>query len=808
MANEQEEIYEEEEGSLLKLDFRKLFSDIIRFWWIYVVCLLIAMVLVFVYHRYKTPVYSAEMTLLINDDRTYSNTLVSQNSMMEGFAIDGASRSMANQVAILQSRTMRQRVIDKMGLDITYYNHGRVIDRELYPNKIFRVIMDPTHVQPMDVMIDMEYVDSLSFRLLVDAENVALFDYSNRVDSGRVDRISHKGRYRFGEPIVTDWCAFTIIQNPENISLGEYSFRFNYPYSADFGFSVSTDDESSVVSMRAVGTSSKKNCNFLNTIAATFIADNLRQKNLIAENTIAFIESQLVLLSDTLMDIGTQLSSFRIKHDLQQSVESKSNQLFKDVQSVEADIQKQRILLSYYEYLEKYMSNDSVLNDVIAPAMYETGSPIITSQLRNIMELNAEKEAYQSTYGTGQNPLNREVLAKLRIARNTLLMSVANHKQMVLDNINGMQMKVDSIKSEVRSLPETERKFIGIDRRFALNNEVYNFLLRKRSEAQIQKASNTADHKVLDSAETMGIVSPNRSKNNSIALFMALILPTLVLVVRQLVDNKLRTVEDLKKMTSRPIVAEIPSSNYNTVKVVCDKPSSIVAETYRRMRTRLDFLTAGKEKVVIGVTSSMPGDGKTFTALNVASVYAISGKRVALLGFDLRRPGMSKALNMEKHIGITDYIVGQCTLEDMRVEVAPNLDAYPAGTIPPNPSELISNAKSIDMIEDMRAKYDVLVIDTPPVGMVSDAFQILPWCDTMLFIARQDYTYKDILKNTLESFDEQNIKNVAVVLNDINSKNSRYGYGYGYGYGSYHYGRYSKKRYGMYGKSYGYYSED
>ncbi len=206
----------------------------------------------------------------------------------------------------------------------------------------------------------------------------------------------------------------------------------------------------------------------------------------------------------------------------------------------------------------------------------------------------------------------------------------------------------------------------------------------------------------------------------------------------------------------------------------------------------------------------MPGDGKSFTARNVASVYAISGKKTVLLGFDLRRPALSKVLNQNKHVGITHYIMGQATLEEVIINQSNNLDVIVAGEVPPNAAELILHEKTVELIDKLKERYDVIVVDTPPMAAVADAYQIAEWCDAMLFVVRQDYTRKDVLKDVTASLVEQSVKNPVIVLNDVGSKNCRYGYRYGYGkYGYGRYSRYGKKYgYGYRSQNYGYTKED
>jgi len=802
------------EEQFINIDFKKLFADILKLWWLFLISIIIALVGVRVYLRYKVPVYRSTISIILDDMSNSSSSLTTQNSMIEGFMVDPGMRNIDNQIAVLQSYSLVSKVVECMGIYVSFAHKGRLKTVEQYGFKAFSVVMDSTHVQPIDVPIFITDIDGSTFRLEVNAEKASLYNYKLREYDGSISNLNINIKCRYGDPIITPWCAFSIIKN-DKFDEGNY-FCFEDPDNVISRFrntlSVSRDEKSSssVVELSVSGTNINRNNDFLDALAYTFINDNLNQKNLIAENTIKFIEGQLTSISDTLDEIGTKLSQFKVAHGLQQTLNSKGEAKFREIRVYEEEIQEQQLLGAYYDYLATYFANDSVLNGVIAPAVFKTNaSSAIAEQLTQIMTLNAERQAYQDTYGKNSNPAARTVSAKLQIARNTLLQSIASHREQVDENINELRSKIHGVESELSTMPETERKLLGVERSYSLNNDVYTFLLRKRSESQIQKASNTSDHRILDAASNNGQISPNPGKTQSMALVIAIILPLGFIVVRQLLDDKIRVVEDIRKITDKPIVGEISNCNKDTQLVVLNYPRSILSEMFRRMRSRIDFMVAQKEVPIIAVTSSIPGEGKTFCAINIASVFAISGKRTVLLGFDLRKPGMSKVLGTENMDGLSNYIVGATSLDDIVYKVDENFDTLPSGVIPPNPAELIESPKCIELLNELKERYDVIIIDTPPIGLVSDAYTIARWCDTLLFVVRQDFTLKDALKYSITSLEDEKLKNVGLVVNDIDNAKARYGYGYG------KYGRYGKKYsygygYGVYGKkmSHGYYVED
>lgn len=803
---------ESEEDSIISfIDPKKLLSDVIRFWWLFVISVAVVLVGLKIYHRYSPVVYSAEATVIIDMAGKDSRS----TDLTQGVMLGKGMRNFDNQLAILGSRSLITNAVNDMGIFISYYREGRLRVHELYGQKDFMIIMDSTHVQPVNAKINIIPKDKSSFSISVNAENVILYNYHERNVVGRIESINYTDTFLYGQPIITPWCAFTIVcQKP--LESAAYAV-FNNPdnivnrFASSLSINKDKKSESSVVTLSVTGKNAQENVDFLNTIIRWYINDNLHQKNEMSENTISFIESQLSVLQDTLSRVEAELSIFRSQNGIQDDLSKKGTELAAEIKEYDRELKQLLLENVYYEYLEKYFSNDSVMKGNIAPATFETQRPVITKLLDEILSLNAKKQIYRDTYGKDGNPMYDAINAELNIARNTLLTSIKSHKKMVQDNIAEAQSKIKNFNYEVAQLPEKERRLLGIDRKFTLNNDVFNYLMRKRAEAQIQRASNTSDHKVLDAAQTKGIVSPQVKRDQMMGLAAAIAIPLLFILLRQFLDNKVRTVNDLSKITTFPIIGEIPNSQKETSAVVLEYPRSGISEEFRRIRTKLDFMSKGKHSSTFCITSSMPGDGKTFCAFNIASVFAIANKKTILLGFDLRRPGLAKLLDIADHVGITDYLIGNCTLDEA-ITHHNSLDVLGSGTIPPNPSELIISDSCEKMMDELKEKYDIIIIDTPPIGSVSDAFLLMKWSDANVIIVRQDYTIKDVLKQSLKTVNDNEISNVAVIINDINNRNTRYGYGYGYGgygrYGKYgHYGKYGYGKYGYGDDTYGSYEE-
>ena len=261
-------------------------------------------------------------------------------------------------------------------------------------------------------------------------------------------------------------------------------------------------------------------------------------------------------------------------------------------------------------------------------------------------------------------------------------------------------------------------------------------------------------------------------------------------LIKQVVNNKISGSDDIERITKLPIIGHIIHNNKEGSNVVELHPRSVITEAFRRIRTRLEYMNGDKESPVIAISSSMPGEGKTFCALNLASVFAISGKKTLLVGFDMRKPGLNKVLNMDSQLGLSNYLIGKTELKDIIMpNGVENLFVLPSGAIPPNPSELIGSTRAEKLFEELRSNFDIILLDTPPMGVVADGYLLARYADSVIFLTRQDFTIRNVFAHTIKQMQDEGITNVGILINDVQIKKGllSYNYNYGYGYG-YHYG--------------------
>ncbi|MFW6203079.1 MAG: GumC family protein, partial [Marinilabilia sp.] len=689
------------------IDYRKLFFDLLRFWWLFAITIPLAWGAVHIAHRYITPVYSAKMSILM-EERGEDNP---KEDMMEGFGLTPGQRNLDNQIAVLTSRDILQQTIDQLDFDVSYYAAGRLKDSEVYGNVPFEVKVDSSEAQILNVPLYVSSVDENHFRLKVDAEQPRTIIYENESTSSLSDDVNFEKTYAYGELIETPWLKIKIENkglNPDQAM--DFYFKFNNPEKlvAEFSKSLQAkkkDENSSIVNVTLTGPNHQKNITFLKKLSETFIQANLEKKNQIASNTIEFIEEQLGTISDSLAQKGTQLSSFRTENQIQ-SISSEAEHLFNQIQEINKRISEKRLTLNYYSYLDDYFSAGNIVHQELAPAAYDIDNPIISEQINTILSLNSER----LTLNGQENPYKKELDKQLKVARQTLMEAIQNQKAIINASIDRLNNEKNQITSELYKLPEKERQLLSIERQFDLNSEVYTFLLRRRSEAQIQKASNTSDHSVLEAPRYITQVSPQTSANYQRAIFVGLLLPLIFVVLRQVLNNRITTNDELEKLTSYPVIGHIIHSQKGIANVVMNFPRSVITETFRRVRSRLEYLTSETESPVISVSSSLPGEGKTFCALNLAAIFAYSGKKTALIGFDMRKPELNKILDIEDLEGLSQYYINKVALDDIiHPSGQDNLSVIPSGAVPPNPAELISSSKTDKLFSDLTSRFDIII---------------------------------------------------------------------------------------------------
>ncbi len=536
---------------------------------------------------------------------------------------------------------------------------------------------------------------------------------------------------------------------------------------------------------------------YLNKLCEVYLKTGLEDKNIAAINTIKFIDFQLISVTDSLRKAELRLQNFRLDKKII-DISAEGSSIFTKMQGLQTEKATLQIHLNYYSYLKKYIENKDEYKDIISPSVMGIGEPALNLLVSNLGTLYNEK-AVLSYSAQNDNPALSIIELKMQKTAAALkenVNEIINASQLNLKNLDEL---IANEEIKMQKLPVTERQLINIKRDYELNNNIFTFLLQKRAEAGIAKASNTPDNKVLDPAmpENASLIAPLRTKNNVIAIIIGALIPIIILFLTELFNTRLIDLKELDNLKKCNVIGTIGHNEKASELPVFENPKSALAESFRSLRTNLQYLLREKGAKVILVTSSISGEGKTFCAMNLATILAMSNKKTLLISLDMRRPKIHNLLNISNDTGLSSYLINRSTKEEIIYSSnINNLSILVSGPVPPNPAELLETERMEGLMAELKNEYDYLILDTPPVAIVTDALLLSKFSNVTIFVVRQNFSSKEVLTLADELAEKDTLKHINILVNDVSMRgyygNSykygyRYSYGYRYGY-NYSYG--------------------
>ena len=757
---------------------------ILHYWYLFVIAVAIAWGCAMLKNRKWLPAYYSQGTIIIKESGYYGG---SNSALMQGFGVDAGYKNVNNQVIMLGSYDLMCRVVDSLPfMQTEYITQGRFKTRNLYRQT--PILIETTRIEPMAY--------SILFQVEIQQDGLLTIVSTDETIPMRITA-------HYYEPIHCPLFDAVIRPSDMSISEGKISFRFRSKSSLVDEFMGRLQmsfvgEGSTVLAIALTSETPQRDCEFIDKLAEIYLLQNLEQKNEVADNSIRFINQQLITLQSSLEVSEGAMTQFRQENKFV-DVGSYAGQLMGRISQYDQQDMALKLRETYFDYLTNYLQTNIENGAVIAPTSLGLNEPMLMTLVQQLNDLRiqrgelSEKNVYYAKYTKDienvKNAINEVV--------NSMRASLEIEKQ-------DLKERFADVEKEIKNLPSKELQMVAIERNYRIDDNYYTFSLQKRAEAEIQKASNTPDNKILDKARTTAVVNGKaKSKTTTTALLIGLLVPLALIVLSELLNNKMRTVKDVKRLGAFTMIGTLRHARVQDSTLVQNKPRSSYAEMMRAIRTRIEFITKRKEGIVVTLTSTESGDGKTFLSTNLASLYGMSGKKTLLMDVDLRKPNIHTKLGLENGNGLTNYLIGECSVEDIIVRDAHfNFDLMRAGTIPPNPGELIHSDKMAELLVRLRKEYAFIVIDTSPIGLVPDAYTLIELSDLCLFIIRSMQTNKSFCKQTIQQMKEMisEHEKVQLLLSDVPTEGSNaYGYGYGYGYGS-HYGSDKGNRYGKYGK--------
>jgi len=741
-----------------------LFYKFVPYWPFFVLLLIISLTTAWVYLRYTMPVYKTTATILIKDDQKNA----AADEMMQAFDMFGSKKNVENEVEVLQSKTLMQEVVKNLHLYAPVFADGRILNQSAYLNS--------------PVVLEAKYPDSLK-----PAKKIP-FIYHKNTSTVKIDTIT----YPLNQWVITPYGTLMFELNKyfppsANDQKTNYFFSINTVKNTANGIlsqvNISpSSKQSTVIDLSIDGEVPKRGEDILNELLKVYNQAAILDKNVLAANTLKFVNDRLSYVVNELDSVEGRLQHFKASNKITDI--SAQGQIY--LQTVAANDQKisdLNVQLAMLDQVEKYVTSKGDLGGVV-PSTLGVSDPVLTDLLQKLSDLEL-----QYTQTKKIVPENNPAVIALQDGINKLkpgiLENIKSQRRNLLAARNDLTSTSNDYSSMLKTIPEKERELLGISRQQAIKNNIYTFLLQKREETALSFASAIADSRIIDKAQSSDVpVSPKRQLIYLGAILAALTLGIGIIYLKDILTRTVQDKADIEKYLKIPFLGEVNYDRSKSPFVISEGKRSFIAEQFRQLRTSLGYMGVDENHKRILVTSSISGEGKSFISINLGISLALVGKKVALLEFDLRKPKLSEQFNISRKEGLSNYLIGKLSPQEIIKQTRfENLYLIPAGPIPPNPSELISNGKLNQLLNDLEKNFDYIIIDTAPVNPVTDAFIISPLADVTLFVIRHDYTPKMFLQKLEQYHKINSLKNLAFIYNGIRGKGvNKYGYGYGYGY--------------------------
>jgi len=769
----------------------------LHFWYLFVIGIIVSLGLAYLENRSWLPSVQTAGTVMIEENRTGAN---STQALMQGFGVQSGFKNVTNQVIMLRSYDLVCKVVDSIPfLKVDYISKGPFITRNLYRTSPIYIQSDYISPEAFNILFKIKLRTNGTYTIT--AENSK--QYSNLNIEGR-----------FGQPVQHN-LFFITVNNVNNYLVNTdlfFHFRTRESLVSDFSQRLNfgyVEEGSSVLNISLVSETPDRDIDFINRLCETFLADNLDRKNDVANKTINFIDNQLGVVSKNLAISEGDMTNFRQSNKIV-DVSSHTSELLGKAAKFDTQQAELKLRETYLDYLSKYLRTNLADGAIIAPSSLGLNEPMLMNFVQQINELNVQRSE-----ATELNPYYAKYTKQIETAKLTVLEVIKSMKASLNIEKNDFNKRLSVVNKEIEELPKKELEMISIERKYKMDDNYYTFFLQKRAESEILKASNTPDNNILDKARVITTTNTGkRSKTILVFLLFGILIPTVIVVIIELLNNTIRSSKDVEKNSSFPLIGAIRHTKSSDPLLVSKNPRSAFTEMFRVIRTRVEFIVQRKTSIMIMSTSTESGDGKTYFSINLAAVYSMASKKTLLVDMDIRKPSINQKFNIVQPMGVTNYLVNQCSLDDIILHLPKvDFDILPAGSIPPNPGELIRSDKLSVMFEELRKRYDYIIVDTSPIGMVTDAYSLAHLSDVNLFVVRNAKTNKTFFKKLCTQLKVDNLPHMYTILNDIVDDGSMYSnyklYKYAYLIGnSYGYGYSSKKKKGEAEKYFHYYEDD
>jgi len=780
------EALEEQQDIISRKDVVRIISIVISNWYFLVLIPLLFFGGSYIYTHRIADVYAAKCQILLKSNETYDY----QQQIYKGLGFNSKYASYeetASQMRVIKSSNLIDEVLNSLSLDVAYFIVGRLKVSEVYRHMPFLVESDERSSAFSGMKFDLRIIDQNSFNL-----------------SYEVNGVSSSNSYDFGELILDDG-LYLRVKKQKNLNdvsvetLKQIDYMFKVFKKGDLirkyksQLEVQNLDYTSIVEITLKDEISERAVEILDTLAKIYVANTVQNKIEINENTVQYIDKQLDEVIDIINEIESELEKYKEQKAILNLNRDEEN-YYSRYLDLENEIREIDGQISSIDELITYLLKNEDVETLLPPSIFvNDDDPTLAKQVTELYTLRSEYSRLRSTGGS-ENPKLKEVHGQIQDLKEDLLLYLDVRKQALSERKEILRYDVIEYREKIKNIPKSQRDILNIQRRLVVNEELYSFLLSKRAETVIAKAGLVPETKIIESARPVGSVYPNKLRMNLTNMLIGLLLAVLLVLVRVLFFQKITNIGQLQTLTDISILGSIPKvQNFSkTYRILSGNEKTELVQAFRALRTNLQYFSKPSNCTTVLVTSLLPGEGKTFSSVNLASVLAIAEKKVLIVDFDLHKPRLAKAMELSNEEGMSSYLIGKSKLEDIiKPTQLKHLDVITSGPVPPNASELLLRKEIDEIFEYAEKHYDYVLLDTPPVSLISDGLILMRHVDIKMFVLNSRSTSKTSLDYIERLIQKNNLDDCTLVLNEertsrLNYYYSKYGYG-GYGFSGYGY---------------------
>ncbi len=741
----------------------------------YALSIFIFAVLSFVYLKFQVNKYNVTASILVKDEQ--KNQVQDQLSDFSnlGFDLGGVKSKLENEIEILKSRTLLMNVVDELDLNVTYFRSTGFNKVELFENTLIRLSsVNTLNLKNKDLQFKIKIIDNYQFSLeSIDEGWIKNYSFGTKIQTNQGDFIIipvNKNQVFVGEEILIK--VSTLDKTVDNL---KRSIKVE-----------ATNKESSSITISMEHSNIKKAKKIINTLIKQHQFEAISDKNELNKNTIKFIDNRLAFITRELSAVETNVSDFKSSNNIF-DLASNTGLYYQNETENEKAILNLNTQLNLANYIDEYLviSNEK---DLI-PSNLGINNPSIEKSIEALNSLILDRNKLLIT-SKEKNPIVNNLNEQIFSMKYTLKESIKNQRNSIKIQLRTIQRKNKDLLKKLNSAPKQEKDFKEIARQQQIKESLYLYLLQKREETSLALAVTSSNTKIIDQAYSDNIpISPKRKIIFVFSLLMGVLLPSVIIYLKLLLDTKLKGRQDVESLNI-PVIGELPLIK-NSHLIIKKGDRTNIAEAVRIIRTNLSFLLNKNtsECNTIFVTSTFSSEGKSFVSINLASSLAMTDKKVLLIGLDLRMPKLLDYIGEIANIGVTNYIINNnLNLNDivLKSDKLIGVDIIPSGIIPPNPAELLMTDRMSNLMKEAKGVYDYIIVDTAPVGLVTDTLLIKDFADVTLYITRAGVLEKKSLSVLKDIYENKKLNNITALVNGIDLE-AGYGYGYGkrYVYGGY-----------------------